>query len=721
MRLIIISNRLPVRAQTDEHGISFIRSEGGLATGLGSLETKIEKHWIGWPGLYAEDDKQEKHIRKELKKQNFHPVFLNPDQIENFYEGYSNKVIWPLCHYFFAHIEYKTEYWEAYQEVNKLFSIAANELIQPDDIVWVQDYQLMLLPGMIRKEHKELSIGYFHHIPFPSYELFRVLPERAEILEGLIGADLIAFHTHDYMRHFISSAYRVLDLDFTLDEAQVGNRVVHVDTFPMGINFDLYHDTILKPEVKEIATTLHKEYGNEKLILSVDRLDYSKGIVHRLNGFEQFLENNPEYKEKVSLAMIVVPSRDSVDIYADLKTSIEQTISNINGKYATMNWTPIHYFYRSFPFEELIAMYHIADIGLVTPLRDGMNLVAKEYVATKRDNPGVLILSEMAGAAIELTEALIVNPNDAKAIENAILQAIEMPEGEQFERIQQMQEVISRQTVNKWADDFFQELTYIKQQTSDLQDKQISRIDSDKIINEYKNAKKRLIILDYDGTLAPFRKRPQDAAPSEELLSILRKLAADEKNTVVISSGRDHQTLDKWLGDLPILFAAEHGAFFKEDGVWHENISFPQWNDEIIDIFQQITNRTPKSKIEIKKTAIVWHYRNTDAWLADLRVKQLINRLINPCSRLNLQVMRGNKIVEIKSPDFSKGTEAKRLLAKDNYDYVMAMGDDVTDDDMFHALPDDSITIKIGENSDYAKYNLAAQRLTLPFLRSLLE
>ncbi len=721
MRLIIISNRLPVKVQTGEQGLEFKRSEGGLATGLGSLETSIEKHWIGWPGLFVEEEGEEEEITKELLKENFHPVFLTQDQIENFYEGYSNKVIWPLCHYFFGHIEYKSEYWAAYKKVNQLFAEAAKSIIEEDDIVWVQDYQLMLLPSMLRQNHEDISIGYFHHIPFPSYELFRVLPERAEILNGLIGADLIAFHTHDYMRHFISSAYRVLDLDFTLDEAQVGNRVVHVDTFPMGINYNLYHETILKPEVKEIATKLHKEFGNDKLILSVDRLDYSKGIVHRLNGFEQFIENNPEYREKVSLAMIVVPSRDSVDIYADLKTSIEQTISNINGKYATLNWTPVHYFYRSFPFEELIAMYHIADIGLVTPLRDGMNLVAKEYVATKQDNPGVLILSEMAGAAIELTEALIVNPNDTKAIENAIIQAIEMPEGEQLERIQQMQEVISRQTVSKWADDFFKELTFIKQQTSDLQDKQISHIDSEKIITQYKDAKKRLIILDYDGTLAPFRKKPQDAAPSDELIKLLRELASDDKNTVVISSGRDHQTLDKWLGDLPILFAAEHGAFFKEDGVWHENISFPQWNDEIIDIFQQITNRTPKSKIEIKKTAIVWHYRNTDAWLADLRVKQLINRLINPCSRLNLQVMRGNKIVEIKSPDFSKGTEAKRLMAKDNFDFVMAIGDDVTDDDMFHALPDDAITIKIGENSDYAKYNLAAQRLTLPFLRSLLE
>ncbi|HKM45097.1 MAG TPA: trehalose-6-phosphate synthase, partial [Dysgonamonadaceae bacterium] len=403
MKLIILSNRLPVKIEKEDNGeFTITPSEGGLATGLGSLDTEARKIWIGWPGIYTDDEEERKEITERLNELDFYPVFLTDDHIEKYYEGYSNSTIWPLCHYFFSYIEYKKEYWESYQEVNQLFCDAAIPLIEDEDIIWVQDYQLMLLPGMIREEKSKVSIGYFHHIPFPSYELFRVLPERETVLNGLLGADLIGFHTHDYMRHFISAIYRVLQLESKLDEIQLSDRMVHVDTFPMGINYDHYHDAVLEPKVKEYVKEIRKNIGDESIILSVDRLDYSKGILHRLEGFSQFLENHPEYLGKVSLAMIVVPSRDQVDMYADLKIKIDETIGNINGQYSELGWTPVHYLYRSFEFEELIAMYHTADIALVTPLRDGMNLVAKEYIATKHSNSGVLILSEMAGAAIEL-------------------------------------------------------------------------------------------------------------------------------------------------------------------------------------------------------------------------------------------------------------------------------------------------------------------------------
>ncbi len=252
---------------------------------------------------------------------------------------------------------------------------------------------------MLRDAKEGLNIGYFHHIPFPSYELFRILPERADILNGLLGADMIAFHTHGYMRHFVSTVERVMGLQFDLDKVLQGNRLIQVDSLPMGINYQMYHNAIENPEVKKNADRLRKEYGNYKLILSVDRLDYSKGIMHRLKGFERFLDDNPNFHEKVSLAMVVVPSRSNVVRYAKLKKNIDEAIGGINGRYSTLNWTPIHYFYHGLAFEELVALYYIADIALVSPLRDGMNLVAKEYVATKRDNPGVLILSEMAGAS----------------------------------------------------------------------------------------------------------------------------------------------------------------------------------------------------------------------------------------------------------------------------------------------------------------------------------
>ena len=522
MKLFIISNRLPIKANRNENNeLEFTRSEGGLTTGMDSLTMDVEKHWIGWPGTYTESEEEEKLISEHLEKFNFHPVFLSSDQILNYYEGYSNSTLWPLCHYFYTFIEYENLYWNTYKQVNELFARTTLNLIGPNDIVWVQDYQLMLLPQMIRKSVDNVSIGYFHHIPFPSYELFRVLPERAELLEGLLGADLIGFHTHDYMRHFVSAAERVLDIRFRFDQVLLNNRIAYVDAFPMGINFDLYYNAIQQPEVQAKVDAMRETYGKHKLILSVDRLDYSKGIVHRLRGFAQFLENHPEYREKVSLAMIVVPSRDSVDRYASLKTKIDETIGTINGKFSTINWTPVYYFYHGFPFEELVALYHMADIGLVTPLRDGMNLVAKEYLAAKREKAGVLILSEMAGAAIELNEALIINPNNIEEIENAIFTALEMPEEEQMRRLKKMQQSVSRKSVNKWANDFVNELKAINLRNENLNTERIDYQAKIKIQTEYRNSQKRLFILDYDGTLSAFKSRPEDAVPTKETYKLL--------------------------------------------------------------------------------------------------------------------------------------------------------------------------------------------------------
>ena len=722
MKIIIIANRLPIKIEREEEGFCIVRSEGGLATGLGSLETDTEIFWVGWPGIHTEDENEKQEIIRKLHEMNFHPVFLSADQIENYYEGYSNSTIWPLCHYFFSYMEYRAEYWGAYQEVNRLFCREAIPFIEKEDMVWVQDYQLMLLPKMIRTEKPDTNIGYFHHIPFPSYELFRVLPEREAVLEGLLGADLIGFHTHDYMRHFISAIYRVLDLNCTLDEINLQDRTVHVDAFPMGINYEQFHNAPTLPEVREKSEMLREELGDTTVILSVDRLDYSKGILHRLQGFKQFLEHNPEYHKKVSLAMIVVPSRDNVDIYADLKTKIDQTISEINGQYSRLGWTPIYYFYRSFSFEELVAMYNIAEIALVTPLRDGMNLVAKEYLACKGENNGVLILSEMAGAAIELQDAITINPNDAVEIEQAIVDALTMPEAEKKERLHKMQERISTQDVKKWAKDFVKELQSIKAQNKEILQKVVGKRQLNQIKGAYDDAASRLLLLDYDGTLAPFVKRPEDAIPSPQLLDLLQKMTSDKKNKVVINSGRNRQVLDQWFRGLDLDFAAEHGMFYKENGRWHENMQKKvEWDDEIIDILQHTIDKTPRSHLERKDTSLVWHYRKVDVWLAELRTQQLVNALIGPCSRLNLQIVPGNKIVEIKSPDFNKGSEVLRRLAQKDYDFVLAIGDDTTDEDMFRVLPPGGVSIKVGNFSPTAKYRIPLQSSVITFLSNLIK
>ncbi len=718
MKYVIISNRLPVTAATKGGKLKITRSGGGLATGLDSLQTKAEKHWLGWAGLHVEDEEKQRAIRTRLKKQLLHPVFLSPEHIQDYYEGYSNSTIWPLCHYFFSYIICDKNYWKAYREVNELFCEEALKIIEPGDVVWIHDYHLMLLPAMIRERVPDAAIGYFHHIPFPAYEMFRCLPERADILHGLLGADLIGFHIHDYMRYFISALYRVLSLECRVDEVQLDSRVARIDAFPMGINYELYHNAITQPRTRAFAEELQQIAGDTKVILSVDRLDYTKGILLRLESFALFLENNPEYRGKVTLLMVVVPSRDTVDMYADLKTKIDKKIGAINGAYASVGWIPVHYFYRSFGFDELSAMYHIADIALVTPLRDGMNLVAKEFLAAQRDCPGVLILSEMAGAANELSEALIVNPTDVKQMEEAILTALTMPEEEQMTALRKMQASIAHHTVTRWADDFLTELQEVKQRNDELATKLLEKDNLREILAAYADAEKRLLMLDYDGTLVPFAKAPELASPTPALCDLLGTLAADPRNKVVICSGRDRQTLETWLGALPVGLSAEHGVFSRENGVWYGQMPEPTWNDDILAILEQIKNKTPGSKIEIKKTAVVWHYRRVDHWLAELRARQLVNALITPCARLGLQIMRGDKIIEIKPSEYNKGMEVKRLLENNGYDFIMAIGDDTTDDDMFAALPPEAFTVKVGKFSDAARYTIASQRKVLPFLAS---
>lgn len=719
MKCILISNRLPITASLKNDKLRITRSGGGLATGLDSLETGAEKHWIGWAGVHADEDEPRRKLTARLKKRRLHPVFLSQEQIQDYYEGYSNSTLWPLCHCFFSYVTCNEKYWKAYREVNELFCEETLKIMEPEDSLWIHDYHLMLLPGMIRERMPRAAIGYFHHIPFPTYEMFRYLPQRAELLRGLLGADLVGFHTHDYVRHFISALYRVLNLECRLDEVQLGDRVARIDAFPMGINYDLYREAVTMPGSRSLTHDLQRIAGTNKIILSVDRLDYSKGILLRLEGFASFLENNPEYRGKVRMIMVVVPSRDSVDKYADLKTHVDRAVGAINGRYAAVGWIPVHYFYRSFSLPELAAMYNIADIALVTPLRDGMNLVAKEYLAAKRERPGVLILSEMAGAAVELSDALVINPMDARQIEQAILTALTMPEEEQLAALRKMQKIVSRHTVKRWANDYFKELETVKQRNDELAAKDLERENLQQILMAYGNAKQRLLALDYDGTLAPFTKDPSEARPSPALREILTVLANDKRNTVLVCSGRDRRTLEAWLGGLGVELAAEHGAFFMENDAWRSSVPGPVWTEEIFDILERTQDKTPGSAIETKETALVWHYRKVDPWLAELRVSQLINALMVPCARLGLQIMKGNKIVEIKPAEYNKGAEIQRRLALCDYDFLMAMGDDTTDEDMFKALPAEAFTIKVGQVSDSARYMIPSQNRVLPFLSTL--
>ncbi|GAA6528481.1 MAG: bifunctional alpha,alpha-trehalose-phosphate synthase (UDP-forming)/trehalose-phosphatase [Prevotella sp.] len=722
-KLYIVSNRLPLKATLDEEkGFTFIRSEGGLATGLNSLKIDYEKHWIGWPGMCFPRKKEQDEVRERLEAENLHPVFLSQSQYKSYYEGYCNSTLWPLCHYFYGSARYQKTYWESYKKVNQMFADEVCRLAGPSALVWVQDYQLMLVPAMLREKRPDLHIGFFLHIPFPSYELFRVLPERDHLLKGLLGADFIGFHTHDYLRHFMSSVERTLHLEFHLEEVIVNGRAVHVDALPMGINYSLYHQAGRKPEVQAYVQEVRKSTAGCRLILSCDRLDYSKGILHRLMAYDLFLKSHPEYHGKVSMMMVVVPSRDKVEKYAELKRRIDEKIGEINGAYSRLGWLPIRYIYRALPFAQLMALYKLCDIALVTPLRDGMNLVAKEYVASKTaGDPAVLILSEMAGASVELKEAVIVNPNDLNQIEKGLEIALKMPMEEQQRRLVAMQHIVSTYDVRQWAADFMKEWSEVIERNLQLAAKIITPERTESFHALCQKADHRLFVLDYDGTLVGFQDDPLRAVPTSELIVLLKKMTEDDRNTVVINSGRDHEIMENWLGNLPVDIAAEHGAFLKKNGVWTKRFIRHGVSDKMRKILNLFVCKTPGSRLEVKETSLAWHYREVDSWLGDFRSRQLMNALMPECTKYHLQIMAGNKVVELKPSSYNKGTVVTEYLSEGSYGFVFAIGDDTTDEDMYRALPDTGISVNVGPTVSRARYSLKSQKEVLSFLNRIIQ
>ncbi len=707
-RTIIISNRLPVKIEKTEDGFSYQPSAGGLATGLGSVYKQGNNFWIGWPGLEVTDPKQQTVIKEGIKAENLVPVFLTEEEIHDFYEGFSNATLWPIFHYFAEYAVFEETYWEAYKKVNQKFCEVIIQHLQPEDTVWVHDYQLLLLPALLREHFKDLSIGFFQHIPFPSFEVFRSVPWRRELLNGMLGADLIGFHTYDDMRHFLSSVSRLAGIGYQHGQVGIDNRTVTVDAFPMGIDYEKYAQTATLPETISREVRYRKSLGEERIILSIDRLDYSKGIPQRLRALELFFEQHPEYLNKVSLFMIVVPSRDNVERYRRLKVEIDELVGRINGKYGRVNWAPIHYFYRSFPLEALSAFYRMADVALVTPLRDGMNLVCKEYIASKIDQTGVLILSEMAGSAKELSDAILINPFDIKQITDALCQALTMPREEQQQHMAVMQNSLKRYNIHHWVTLFLGRLT----ETKELQKQSITRkLDNNvlqKLLVTYQQAKKRILFLDYDGTLAPFTKNPEEAKPTPSLLKLLEQLCNDSRNHVVVISGRGRDSLGIWLKDLPLDLICEHGIWRKEkEGEWHmaENIS-NEWKQEIMPVLDLYVNRTPGSFVEEKNYSLVWHYRKVETGLGELRTRELSSHLKYLTINMQLQVLEGNMVVEIKPAAVNKGVAAKTWLERFPSDFVMAIGDDRTDEDTFKAMPEDAFTIKIGAEGSEAKYYL---------------
>lgn len=718
-RFLIISNRLPVQVGVLEEEIQITPSVGGLATGMMTVSKSFDSLWIGWSGVNQSElsDSQQKRVNEALKKENCVNVNLTEEEVELYYEGFSNKTIWPLFHYFNQFVEYEEEQWEAYKRVNRKFAEVIAQNMEGVDRIWVHDYHLLLLPQMIKEMFPNATIGFFLHIPFPSYELFRILPWRNEIINGMLGADLLGFHTFDYERHFMSSVRRLLGYDANMNEISLPNRIVKVDNFPMGIDYNKFHDAAIESQKRSVhdRSEIRKEFERfyllhpeNKFILSIDRLDYTKGLIKRLEAFEFFLDEYPEYRDKVTLVLLAVPSRIGVDQYQQMKSEVDELVGRINGKYSTINRTPVWYFYRSMSFENLVDLYNYCDIALITPVRDGMNLVAKEYIASKTDSRGVLILSEMAGASKEMGEALLINPNDKAQIAAAIKKAIEMPLEEQMERISALQNRLKRYNVEKWADDFLNTLDKVKENEQKYLAKKLTANAMKAIVKSFCESENRILFLDYDGTLTGFKDNPKHAKPDEELYQLLDILADNPKNKIVLISGRDKKTFEKWFGDKPYSLIVEHGVWSRLRNSEWEMIEplDSSWKESIRPALEFYVDRTPGSFIEEKNYSLVWHYRKCDPELGVNRAIELKDELTSLVSNLNLEILEGNKVVEIKNMGINKGRAAKKILQEYTSDKIIAIGDDWTDEFLFADLPEEAITIKVGMAHTLAEYKV---------------
>jgi trehalose 6-phosphate synthase/phosphatase len=729
-RLVVVSNRLPFQLQEKKKSIVMKESAGGLVSALKSyFESEHNEDSFSsilWIGSADFPEPRWKKYKENPQKASFdvEPIFIETKTYNKYYNGFCNATIWPLFHYFPSIVEFDEETFQSYEEVNHIFAEKLLSILEPDDILWVHDYQLMQLPGLIREQLPDATIGFFLHIPFPSFEVFRLLhkPWKEKIVGGLLGADLIGFHTHEYVQHFLKTVQMVHGYDSQFRNILMKERIIKAEMFPLGIDYEKFHNAGDDPKVVSQLEQIKTNFHGKKIIFSVDRLDYTKGVTHRLSGFERFLDKHPEWRGKVVFILIIVPSRQIISKYNERKKLIEERVGRINGKYSSLEWQPIIYRYSNLSFEDLCALYQAADVGLITPIRDGMNLVAKEYVASQQEK-GVLILSELAGAANEMGEAILVNPMDKEEVGQSIFAALTMPPEEQKQKMEILQKRLRDYSVTHWVNDFLKQLDEAKDYQFSQRTKHVTPVILESIADRYKKAKKRHLFLDYDGTLVPFSKHPKLAIPNQELLTLLTRVAADPKTTVTIISGRDSETLEKWFDDLQVNLVAEHGASVRiKNGNWRHHREIDQsWKPVMRPTMELYTQRSPGSFLEEKTHTLAWHYRNVHPELGFIRSRELLDNLHHLVRNTPLQIIDGNKVIEIRISGVDKGSVAKQFLQDEHFDFIMAVGDDKTDEDMFKALAERAVTVKIGPGHTAAQYNLSNQLEVIHLLNQLIK
>lgn len=722
-KLIIASNRLPVTVKLIDGEFVLLPSTGGLATGLAGLLTSQESIWVGWHGCSDPlDADQEERLTAELRSRRLYSIHLSEADIQGYYNDVSNGALWPLYHYQTERMPLSLHGWHEYCQVNERFCEEIATQYQEGDDIWIHDYHLQLLPALLRERLPNARIGFFLHIPFPSSEIFRILPWRRQILEGLLGADVIGFHTHAYARHFKSALLRVLGIDAYADQIMVGGRSTKIGAFPLGI--DVSQIALRADEAQcELASALKamKSEGRaQHLMLAIDRLDYTKGLPRRLLALENLLENSPELRGEVVLVQIAAPSRDDVPAYESYRREVEGLVGRINGRFGMPGYQPIHYVSRSFSQDEILALYKHVDVMVVTPLRDGMNLVAKEFVATRDDLDSVLVLSEFAGAAAELGEAVHVNPYDIADSAAGMLTAIKMPADERKARMKALRERVVQFDASAWVQRF---VAFLHDNVDD--GKTVHHLQPTELIEHVPSRERKVLFLDYDGTLFPIVRMPQLAKPDGPLLSLLHLLTENDLYEVHIVSGRSSDVLDGWFLGNSIHLHAEHGALSRSAGqkTWTSAVAHgSDWKGFVRSVLEDFTKNTPGSFIEEKIHSLAWHYRMSDPVHGERAANELKLHARETFAPMGLELVSGKRVIEVRHAGINKGIIVKRTMElHDVNDIAIAIGDDMTDEDMFSAVAPNGISVVVGDQPSKAKFRLRDPAAVRRFLELLVS
>lgn len=720
---IFVSNRLPFGIDGKTGNIT--RGTGGLVSALLGVSLDQPFYWMG----FETNPKTAGVLRKRASELNANlrccPVEIPKDLYEEYYDGVSNDLLWPLFHYESQYAKFAQNKWLSYKKANQLMADEIIKIANNGDTVWIHDFHFLLVPKMVKDQNPNVHIGFFLHIPFPSFEIFRQLPVREEILNSLVQCDLLGFHEYSYLRHFGECIKAFLGVDSTLFKANIGEHVLQLGVYPISVDTQSLRDRAAAPGVIELADKYRKQSGSPFKVLGIDRLDYTKGLELKLKGFQLALRKYPELVGQVSLLQVAVPSREKVPIYMKIKKELDQLVGQINGEFARPEYVPVQYIYSSITEETLLALYKRADAALITSKRDGMNLVAMEYViAQDVKTAGVLILSEFAGAASLLADAISINPWDADHIADAIYQAYKMPAPEKKDRLANMQETLSRYSATRWAQNFLADLdSAIASSKEQRIAKNIplqTNLWPPTIKTELAKQKIRLVI-DYDGTLVPLAKRPELALLSEDMRLILSRL--QDHLEIFVVSGRNKDFLCDQLDGLSLNLAAEHGAFYKLIGrKWCSRISsdISSWYPEVERVMQSYSERVPFSFVEKKEAALVWHFRESPESFSEYQAKRLDDELKTGLANQAVSISMGHKIVEAKAIECNKGSFLRWLMQTNPMEtyYYICIGDDQTDEDMFNSISN-GLTIKVGREMTAAQYRIDNQKQVLPLLIEL--